>query len=141
MESIDEQKIPVIPQWQGILASVRRRLISRSGLIVAAILAITVGAVFNWSVLVAAGIAPLILGVLPCVAMCALGLCGNRLFGGGNCSKAAPNAADSKADTVPGAKFNGPANTWFLEIANDCSDAGEHILHTLPTKLTRRIKE
>ena len=101
MESIDEQKTPVILQWQGILASVRRRLTSRTALIAAAILAITAGAMFNWSVLVAAGIAPLILGVLPCVAMCALGLCGNRLFGGGNCSKAASNSVDSKAGSEP----------------------------------------
>lgn len=36
------------------------------------------GVVFGWSWLVAAGIAPILLGVLPCVAMCALGLCMNR---------------------------------------------------------------
>ena len=34
-----------------------------------------VGLALNWSWLVAAGIAPLILGLAPCVAMCALGLC------------------------------------------------------------------
>ena len=33
----------------------------------------------GWSWLVAAGLAPIILGVLPCLAMCALGLCANRM--------------------------------------------------------------
>ncbi|RWA97364.1 hypothetical protein [Mesorhizobium sp.] len=40
------------------------------------------GIAFGWSWLVAAGVAPLLLSVLPCVAMCALGLCMNRLTGG-----------------------------------------------------------
>ncbi|RWH81222.1 MAG: hypothetical protein EOQ86_06495 [Mesorhizobium sp.] len=36
---------------------------------------------FGWSWLVAAGVAPLLLSILPCAAMCALGLCMNRLTG------------------------------------------------------------
>lgn len=43
--------------------------------------ALTVGIGYNWSWLVAAGIAPLLLSVLPCVAMCALGLCMSRMKG------------------------------------------------------------
>jgi hypothetical protein len=39
------------------------------------------GFAFGWSWLVAAGVAPLLLSVLPCVAMCALGLCMNRMAG------------------------------------------------------------
>jgi hypothetical protein len=39
------------------------------------------GLAFNWSWLVAAGIAPVLLSVLPCVAMCTLGLCMNRMTG------------------------------------------------------------
>lgn len=38
-------------------------------------IAMIAGAAFNWSWLVGAGIAPLVVAVLPCVAMCALGLC------------------------------------------------------------------
>jgi hypothetical protein len=48
---------------------------SRKGLLTIAGVAIVAGLFFNWSWLVAAGLAPLILGVLPCAAMCALGLC------------------------------------------------------------------
>jgi hypothetical protein len=39
------------------------------------------GVVFGWSWLVAVGVAPLLLSILPCVAMCALGLCMSRMTG------------------------------------------------------------
>ena len=45
------------------------------GLIVIAVLAVVAGGIFNWSWLVAAGIAPIILAMAPCGIMCALGLC------------------------------------------------------------------
>jgi hypothetical protein len=48
---------------------------SRIGLLVIAGAAIVTGLGFSWSWLVPAGVAPLIVGVLPCVAMCALGFC------------------------------------------------------------------
>jgi hypothetical protein len=44
-----------------------------------------IGAAFNWSWLVAVGIVPLLITLLPCAAMCALGLCMNRMMGG-SCS-------------------------------------------------------
>ncbi|HUZ67383.1 MAG TPA: hypothetical protein VMU56_06935 [Beijerinckiaceae bacterium] len=44
-------------------------------LLLLAAVVIGLGLVFNWSWLVAAGIAPVLLSVLPCLAMCALGLC------------------------------------------------------------------
>lgn len=47
----------------------------KRGLILAAVAIAAAGVALNWSWLVAAGIAPLLLSVLPCVAMCALGLC------------------------------------------------------------------
>ncbi|CZT37762.1 hypothetical protein GA0004734_00046630 [Rhizobium sp. 9140] len=56
----------------------------RQGLIVLGALVLGLGAAFNWTWLVAAGIAPLLLSILPCVAMCALGLCMNRMTGAHN---------------------------------------------------------
>lgn len=50
--------------------------------------AVGTGLFFNWGWLVAIGIAPLILSVLPCLMMCALGLCAAKLFGGGANTKA-----------------------------------------------------
>ena len=66
-------------------AVARRYLGGRRGLLVLATAIVASGAALNWQWLVAVGAAPLILGVLPCVAMCALGLCMNRM-GGRSCS-------------------------------------------------------
>lgn len=74
-----------MPLWRSLLTG-------RNGLIAAAVLAIAGGIVFNWSWLVAAGFAPIILAVLPCAAMCALGLCANKLTGRAECSDAAKDA-------------------------------------------------
>jgi hypothetical protein len=59
----------------------RTYLTGRRGLIALAAIALIAGAAFNWSWLVAVGIAPLLITALPCVAMCALGLCMNRMAG------------------------------------------------------------
>ncbi|MEW6449110.1 MAG: hypothetical protein AB1490_00540 [Pseudomonadota bacterium] len=40
-----------------------------------AIVAATGVAVFNWTWLIAAGLAPILLATLPCLAVCALSLC------------------------------------------------------------------
>jgi hypothetical protein len=50
-------------------------------LLMAAVAAIGGGFVLNWGWLVAVGLAPLILSVLPCIAMCALGVCICKLAG------------------------------------------------------------
>jgi hypothetical protein len=56
-------------------------------------LAVLAGAAtLNWGSLVAAGVAPLLLAVAPCAAMCALGLCMSRM-GGKSCSTTAPHEA------------------------------------------------
>ena len=44
-------------------------------LLLLAVVLTAIGLAFNWSWLVAAGVAPLLLTLLPCAAMCALGLC------------------------------------------------------------------
>jgi hypothetical protein len=74
-----------------LLYALRYYLGSRRGLLVLAGLAIAAGLALNWSWLAAAGIAPILISVLPCLAMCALGLCMNR-SGGKSCSTAARNA-------------------------------------------------
>ncbi|RWA63412.1 hypothetical protein [Mesorhizobium sp.] len=58
---------------------VRSTLGGRRGLIAGGVAIVVAGLAFNWSWLVAAGIAPVLLSVLPCVAMCALSLCMNRM--------------------------------------------------------------
>jgi len=69
------------PLTQDLLYAAQYYLGERRGWILLAIGALGVGAVLSWSWLVAIGIAPLLLAVAPCAAMCALGLCMNRAMG------------------------------------------------------------
>lgn len=65
----------------------------RTWLILAAV-ALALGAYFNWQWLTAAGIAPLLVAVAPCLALCALGLCMHR---GKGCDTQ-PGAQDKTSD-------------------------------------------
>ena len=47
----------------------------KRGLIILALAFVAAGTAMNWSWLVAVGLAPLLIGILPCAAMCVLGLC------------------------------------------------------------------
>ena len=42
-------------------------------------LAVAAGLFFGWDSLVALGVSGLVLSVLPCLAMCALGICASRM--------------------------------------------------------------
>jgi hypothetical protein len=53
----------------------------RLGLVASAAVVVAAGLAFDWSWLAAAGIAPVLIAALPCVAMCALGLCMSRMTG------------------------------------------------------------
>ena len=66
---------------RGFLQVIRFYLGGRRGLIAVGAVIVVAGLAFNWSWLVAAGIAPVLLSLLPCAAMCALGLCMNRMVG------------------------------------------------------------
>ena len=72
----------------------------RRGLILLTVAALGVGLVLNWSWLVAVGIAPLLLALAPCAAMCALGLCINKM-GGKSCSTQSHPGAQGVAGTPP----------------------------------------
>jgi hypothetical protein len=82
----------------------RRRLI-----LVIAILAITIGTLLKRDWLLAAGVAPALIGLLPCAAMCALGLCmGGKKEGGGSCHADEPDqtnppqAKKERSENEPG---------------------------------------
>ena len=66
-------------------------IIGRKGLITLTLIAAVGGMYFNWAWLVATGIAPLLLTILPCVAMCALGLCHRMLTGAKSCEGQTPD--------------------------------------------------
>ena len=69
----------------------------RRGLILLAVTALGAGLVLNWSWFVAVGLAPLLLALAPCAAMCALGLCMNKM--GGKSSSTQSSAGDQGAET------------------------------------------
>lgn len=58
-----------------VLSAARYYLGNRFGLLAIVILVLGLAAYSSWGWLVAAGIAPLLLTIAPCAAMCALGLC------------------------------------------------------------------
>lgn len=66
------------------------RMRPRTVLVTAALAIVTVGLVMNWSALVAAGVAPLLISALPCAIMCALGLCMSRMGKSSCASETAP---------------------------------------------------
>lgn len=53
----------------------------KQGTTVAVLVALALGAglLFGWDSLVALGVSGLVLSVLPCLAMCALGICASRM--------------------------------------------------------------
>ncbi len=66
---------------QGMVNAVWPYIGGKRGLIILAIGIAGGGMAMNWGWLVAVGIAPILLVVLPCAAMCALGLCMNKADG------------------------------------------------------------
>ena len=80
--------------------AVQRALRDRRVLIGVAAALIAGGAAFNWGLLVAAGVAPLLLSLAPCLIMCGLGLCMTR-----SCSKheQAANGAPLSPEQIPSA--------------------------------------
>jgi hypothetical protein len=63
------------PLLRDIVYALRYYLGTRRVLALAAIAIGGGGLLLNWSWLVAVGLAPLLLALLPCAAMCALGMC------------------------------------------------------------------
>jgi hypothetical protein len=74
---------------------VRHYLTGRRGLILLGGGALVLGGIFNWGWLVAIGVAPVLLAVLPCAVMCGLGLCASRLMTSGSSkNQKAPDPSD-----------------------------------------------
>jgi hypothetical protein len=65
-----------------LIHTIRRYLGNRRLLLAVAILGLVAGAALNWGWLVALGIAPVILSLLPCAVMCGLGVCCLKMMGG-----------------------------------------------------------
>lgn len=86
--------------------AIRNYLGDRRGLIAAGAVIAIAGLAFNWTWLVAVGVAPLLLSVLPCVAMCALGLCMNRMTGRACSTEKVTPKADGDSDGAAAVPIN-----------------------------------
>jgi hypothetical protein len=107
-ETADATSPSLAQDW---LRALRYWLRGRYGVIVLIGLALAIGAALNWSWLVAVGIAPLLLTMLPCAAMCAIGLCANKMLGGSCSTETNPVAVpkpDGRVAPVPEAGEPGP---------------------------------
>jgi hypothetical protein len=82
---------------RSVLDGARRHLGGRRSLWLIAGLVLAAGLTLKWNWLVAAGIAPVLVSLLPCAAMCALGFCAHKMA-----SVAAPKppSADGDADAT-----------------------------------------
>lgn len=103
---------------KAILDLVRYYLGGRRGLILLTVAILGAGLFLNWGWLVAAGIAPLLLALAPCAAMCALGLCMNKM-GGKSCSTESNSGAQGSAAppsvTTPTVEVHDEALTAAVE--------------------------
>jgi hypothetical protein len=114
------------PARDDLFHPVRRYLGGRRGWLILAVVAIVAGGALNWSWLVAAGIAPVLITALPCLAMCGLGLCMNKLIGG-SASQPSPQSGTA-LPAEPSAPTGGP-----LAGMSSCCGAGA-IDHGSPNK-------
>ena len=121
MDNPGRTKTVETPLSRDLVNALRYYMSGRRGLLILATVLIAAGLSFNWSWLVAAGVAPILIGALPCVAMCALGLCMNKL-GGRSCSSD-PSSAERDAGTIEDEATPGtPAD--IAEIRSDRSGGG-----------------
>lgn len=115
-----------------VLYAVRYYLGGRRGLLILGGVALAGGLAFNWSWLVAVGIAPLLIAALPCVAMCALGFCMNRTSGQSCSTDAAPEKTIApRTEGLPTGVRAAPADTSPARPAN--APADDLAAATVPT--------
>lgn len=75
----------------------------RRGMIALAVVAATAALILNWNWLVTIGLASLLIAALPCAAMCALGLCLNKM-GAKSCSTSTTAPPDAPLPESDGSK-------------------------------------
>lgn len=85
---------------QELLYGARYYLSRRPALVGMGAAALGIAAWFNWGWLVAIGVAPVLLAVMPCAAMCALGLCSMRMRKSSVDSQSATSARNGDASSA-----------------------------------------
>ena len=80
----------------------------RRALIAMGIAAAGGGLALNWNWLTAIGVAPILLSLAPCAAMCALGLCMPKTMGGGSCASGSEARPSARSQAGPAAAMPDP---------------------------------
>lgn len=98
-------------------AAPSRRWFGNRYMLLAAVVVVALGgaAAGGWGWLVAAGIAPVLLSVLPCLIMCGLGLCMNRMASGRAAEQSTTTAA------VPGSEARANADVSVVNRRHSAS--------------------
>src|SRR5437660_6369965 len=97
-----------------LLGAARHYFGARRTLAVLAIIAVAAGIALNWSWLATAGIAPILLTLLPCLVMCGAGLCMSKMMGG-SCEQPTTPSRDAAEAATSAAAF-GVAKTDRLSV-------------------------
>lgn len=80
--------------WGRTLVGLARHYLGgRRGLMLLAAIMVSAALYLNWGWLAAVGAAPILLAIAPCAAMCALGLCMNKM-GGQSCTNESSSASE-----------------------------------------------
>jgi hypothetical protein len=82
-----------LPPGSALDLAIARLVRSRLAIGGAALGVIAAAVLWQWSWLVAIGVAPLLLAMAPCAAMCGLGLCMHRISRGSCASTTSPSPA------------------------------------------------
>jgi hypothetical protein len=114
--------------------TIRRYLGNRRLLLAAAVVALVAGTALNWGWLVALGIAPVLLSILPCAVMCGLGVCCMKMMGGSGENQ--PGQSGNPGETVGSSAAAGIAkmNTPSLDGPSCC---GGDVGKTPPPQVAR----
>ena len=103
MQQLDFVKPPAsnIRSMQTIQDALRRWFTGRRGLIIGGAAILVAGLALGWNWLSAIGVAPIILSLAPCAAMCALGACA-MMRGNSSCARpGSQEQAEPAAATLP----------------------------------------
>ena len=92
--STEVKRVRELSLTQTVVGLFGHYLGGRRGIIVLTLAAAGIGLYLGWGWLAAVGIAPILLALAPCAAMCALGLCMNK--GGGKSCSTDSKPADGK---------------------------------------------
>lgn len=103
MSTSETLKTPQASLSRDLLYAARYYLGGRRGMIALAVVAAMAALILNWNWLVTIGLASLLIATLPCVAMCALGLCLNKM-GAKSCSTSTQAPSDASLPESDGSK-------------------------------------